>query len=245
MEDLCLRKQSSLLPLDQQPQQLFITLSLLSGQLNQLEQDLEFCRNLLVTLQKIKPYKLKQLPFISRNGDIHLYELIELINALRHSHIKAKDTLDHKISLLDCDSDHAFKKVHSHSTSRSLRLTKDDFYQQVDHALNHFHLSNTLQNSSLLSCQLVIEQQRTLQCDVLSALRHAMRVRISKMQESNPLWSRLLQAAYIVERANRQHLAERFHMASSTLRRHIKLARQQLAAELWLEEQHLHAAKQT
>jgi hypothetical protein len=244
MEDLCLIKQSTSLPIEQQPQQLFLTLSLLSNQLFQLEQDLEFCRNLLVTLQGVKPYKLKRLPSVSRKGDFHLYELIELINTLRHSHIEAKNTLDSKLQLLNSNREAPSLfptnvRVQGASVSAHAPSAQAEFYVQVGHALNHYHLSDTLQSNPLLSCKLARQYRQQQHCDVLSALRYVVRIKVVHMRQCHPVWSSLLQAAYINERANRQQLADRFHMASSTLRRHLKLAREQLAAELWYEEQHL------
>lgn len=116
-------------------------------------------------------------------------------------------------------------------------LTEHDFRQQLNHWLKHYYTERQWQTAALTELALLqaLPDASTVRIDNMKQLICSQ---IEQMQQhsATALWGRILHARYIGRRVDQLTLADEYHMAFSTLRRHQGLALAYLQAQLWRQE---------
>jgi hypothetical protein len=138
-------------------------------------------------------------------------------------------------------NDHTFPISTEHqkpSPKVSAYLSKSAFYTALYYVLKHYHESNLLQTSPLLVCPLVTRSSRVLQKSPLTVLREKIDHHIQAMLsvDNTASWGLLIKQCYIEKNVCQEQLAERLNKSASTVRRYLRQAKEQLAAELYQEE---------
>jgi hypothetical protein len=140
-------------------------------------------------------------------------------------------TINNKAEKTPTDSSHNCQKITPY-------LSQQEFYAAVHYCVKHYHESNLLLRSPLLTCSLLNASIATLNKSPLKTLKNKIDGHIQHMLsiDTNPNLGWLIKHCYIDKDINPEQLAERMNKSISSVRRYLKQAKEQLAAELYQEE---------